>query len=180
MKKYKDILIAFWQFLAKKPIDEIWGNIWTEEVDKSFAWLMLAVFGGLILQFLLIFLSEYLQGKEDNFYQEILVSGMLPFFSSAILISALTDYYLDPPNKNLFKVIPAFLLGVVPITFIVTSAAVVALYFGKSTNSLSYVEMDRLAGIQVIIFIGVVLYVFLAKLYHNVCLREDITSGNHR
>lgn len=184
MKKYKDIMIAFWQFLAEKPVSEIWYSIWVEEVDKSFAWLMLAIFGGLLLQFLLIFLSVYLQGRNTNLYQEILLSGMLPFFSSAVLISVLTDYYLDPPNssteKKLFKSWSAFSFGVVPTIFIVTSAVIVAHYFGKTPESLCPAEIDRLLRIQLLIFAGVIIYVFFTKLSHNSSLKKDNKNGNYR
>lgn len=125
-------------------------------LSKIFTWFILAVFCGLYPVWM-FFEYQFIKNG-DFFFEEVIMSGILPIFSTTIVSFVTLDYHIFQRKKSL-PLINIF-LTLFPILIIFMSTFLFSVSY---QHSLENVDFERLSEIELSLFFMAVIYTIFVK-----------------
>ncbi len=126
---------------------------------KSFFWLLVTTFFGLLQLWIIIGLSNLLKDYDIS-YSQILIDGPFLFFTSAMAASITTDYHFGE-NKISSNFFSGFLFVFFPVVILVTC---IVLFVGCYGKHVGQIDINFLRNVEFALLFMTLVYALISKI----------------
>jgi len=124
-------------------------------------WLIFTLFFGLLLQIIAVLAFDYFKPQDIVLYDNIIMDGILLFFSLTIVSSVMIDYYQSGGTSNMNATLK-FLFYFIPIVIFLFCAFLFPIFYGKEIDE-PKIDIEHIINAQIVVLIISCLYTISIK-----------------